>query len=440
MVSVETQTVTPSKGSKHIKVVLVGAGDRGMGYATHALRYPDEMKIVGVVDPDPARRQRAAEVHGIAQENCFDSVEAFVRVPRFADAAINGTMDPLHVQTSIPLLRAGYDILLEKPIGTSAEEIVTLEEEAKKHGRKVMICHVLRYAPFYSEIRRRIADGEIGDIISMYASEHIRYHHMAVSYIRGKWSNQQLSKTSMLIAKSCHDLDILAWMKSGIAPKRVSSFGGLTHFTKEQAPAGSGERCLVDCQIEASCPYSAQKHHVEMNLWAKYVWPGKHESMTEEEKRESLKTDSPFGRCVWRCDNTVADHQSVSIEFEDGSTAVFNLVGNSPMNHRSLHINGTKGEIQGALEDGAFVIRKYDARQGREYTEERVELNASKGMHGGGDSILIKDFVRIIQGGEPSPNTTSLEDSITSHLVGFAADRSMEEGRWVYLNEYRELT
>ena len=134
---------------KQITAIIVGAGHRAILYSLYALEHPDELKIVGVADPDPIRRKKVAEMHGFGEEMCFRSAEELAARPKLADAVINGTMDRQHVPTAVPLLRAGYDMLLEKPFAISEEEVNYLYKVVKETGRKVMICHVLRYAPFY---------------------------------------------------------------------------------------------------------------------------------------------------------------------------------------------------------------------------------------------------------------------------------------------------
>jgi predicted dehydrogenase len=341
--------------------------------------------------------------------------------------------------TSLPLLERGYDMLLEKPFATSEDEMWTLVDAARRNRCRVAICHVLRHAPFYAQIRERVANGAIGDIINVQATEHVSYHHMAVGFVRGKWSRTDHSRSTMLMAKSCHDLDLIAWMKSGIRPRRVSSFGSNFQFRPERAPAGAGTRCLVDCPIESECLYSARKHYIDHpDRWAFYVWDSIEHipSPTLEAKVESLKT-SPYGRCVWRTDMNVVDHQSVLIEFEDGCTGTLNMVGGSAKPSRSIHLIGTHGEIQGCLEDSRFHIRHIDPRPGHEYSEHTTDvriggdMTGARGGHGGGDSRLVADFLRYVRGEEPSLSTTSLEDSIAGHATGFCADRSVAEGRTV---------
>ncbi len=416
-----------------LTAVIVGAGHRSIVYASYAYHAPDELEIIGVVDPAPRRRERAAKEFKLKPDQCFTSIDEFLTQPKKADFVINGTMDNLHVSTSLPLLAAGYDILLEKPLATSQAELRQLVEATRRHGRRVSICHVLRYTPFYRAIRERVQRGDIGELLNVQAVEHVSYHHMAVGFVRGKWARLDRSHSTMLMAKSCHDLDIIAWMKSGVAPMRVSSVGGNYQFRPEKAPAGAGTKCLVDCPIEADCLYSARRHYIDHpERWSMYVWASlEHiEKPTIEDKIASLKGDNPYGRCVWKCDNDVVDHQSVAVEFADGCTATLNMIGGSARPARHLHLIGTHGEIQGCFEDSKFVVRHIDLRPGHEYTEKVVDvkvtgdMSGALGGHGGGDLRLVQDFVRVLRGEQPSISFTPLEDSLSGHLMGFCADES----------------
>jgi len=428
--------------SSPLTAIIVGAGHRALAYAAYAQQHPDELQIVGVADPRPLRRQQVAALYDLPADRSFENAEAVAARPKFADVVINGTMDHQHVPTSLPLLAAGYDLLLEKPFATHAEEMWRLVETARQYESKVIICHVLRFTPFYAAIRQHVLDGLIGDIINVQTTEHVSYHHMAVGFIRGKWRNRNQCHSPMLMAKCCHDLDLIAWMKSGLAPVTVSSFGSNFQFRPEKAPPDAGTRCLVDCPIEPECLYSARKHYIDHpERWRFYVWePLEHLAHpTMEQKIHSLKTDNPYGLCVWKTDMDVVDHQSVMIEFADGSTATHNMIGGAARPSRSIHLLGTQGEIQGCFEENRFVIRHIDPRPDHEYSETVVDLAAGGDMHGafgghgGGDLRLVRDFVRVARGESPSISTTGLEDSITGHRIGFAADQAMMERRIVGL-------
>ncbi len=421
------------------RAIIVGAGHRAITYASYAQRHPEQLQIVGVADPTPLRREQTAARFGLEPEQCHASAAALAELPQQADFIINGTMDHQHVQTALPLLRRGYDMLLEKPFATSEDDLWELVATVRQHQSKVAICHVLRHAPFYAAIRQQVADGAIGRVLNIQAVEHVSYHHMAVGFIRGKWSRIGYCQSPMLMAKSCHDLDLIAWMKSGVAPTRVVSFGSNFQFRPENAPDRAGSRCLVDCPIENECSYSARKHYIDHpERWSFYVWDSlEHiEAPTIEDKLASLET-SPYGQCVWKTDMDVVDHQSVAIEFADGCTATLNMIGGSSKPSRSIHLLGTAGEIQGNLEESTFALRHIDPRPGREYQEQIIDVNVqgdmtgASGGHGGGDMRLVADFLKLLDSAAPSISTTTIEDSISGHLIGFCADRSMRQSATV---------
>ena len=418
--------------TKPVTAVIVGAGHRAIIYAKLALTNPELLQIVGVADPDPIRRQKTQEMFGFPKENCFESAEALAHVGKIADTVINGTMDHQHVQTALPLLKLGYDMLLEKPFATNEAEMRELVDCVREHGNKVMICHVLRYTPFYLSIKKRIVAGEIGDIINIQTNEHVSYHHLSTSYVRGKWANSEECHTTMLLAKCCHDIDIMMWMMAETRPVAVSSFGSKFQFKPENAPKEAGTRCLVD-----SCRYSAKRLYLDQpERWAFYIWDKLEgiENPTDEDRINLLKGDSNYGRCIYKCNNNVVDHQSVLVQFANGATGTHNMVGGSSKAQRHIHIVGTKGEIYGDFEESKYVVSKIHPTKTDERTVEVVDLHVTGDMvgayggHGGGDERLAEDFVKYIRGGKPSLACTSIFDSVAGHLCVYLADKSREEG------------
>lgn len=419
--------------NKQISVVLLGAGNRADVYASVSLKHPEKLKVVGIVDPDPVRRELMRNKYNVSSDNCFENVYEFVKKDKFADAVINGTMDHLHVETSIPVLEKGYDLLLEKPFAVNEEEMNKLAEVAKHYGSKVVIGHVLRYTDFYRAIKDHILSGEIGKIISIETCEHVNYHHMAVSYVRGKWRSEKLCFAPMLLAKSCHDIDIMLWMMKETEPVTVSSFGSDFQFGVDRKPIGAGERCMSDCPYVDECIFSAKANYLAAQRWHQYVWKclegeGK---LTDEMKENSLKTDNPYGKCVWdfERDGNV-DHQTVIVNFSNGATGSFSMIGGSAKSERNIHIVGTKGEIKGTFEDSRYVVRTMAPSTKSGYTETVYDLNetgdkiGATGGHGGGDKMLVLDFIDYLNGHEPSVSCATLEDSIISHRAVFKAEEA----------------
>lgn len=415
---------------KQITAVLVGAGNRADIYASVSKKHPEKLKIVGVVDPNPVRRKLMAEKYCVSEENQFDCVDDFVKREKFADVVINGTMDHLHIETSVPVLEKGYDLLLEKPFAVNEQEVKTLSDVAEKNNNKVIIGHVLRYTEFYKRIKQHVMAGDIGDIISIEMCEHVSYHHMAVSYVRGKWRSEKLCFAPMLLAKSCHDIDIMMWMMKGTQPVSVASFGSDFQFGADRKPEGAGSQCLIDCPLSKECCYSAESNYLTHPRWGHYLWRclDGEEDKSPERKRQSLETDNPYGNCVWdfERDGNV-DHQTVMVNFANGAVGSFSMVGGSAKAERNIHIVGTKGEIKGTFEDSYYVLRRRDPNVRNAYVEEIHDLKVEgdktgeKGGHGGGDYNLMIDFLDYINGEEPSVSCTILDDSKISHIVVFKA-------------------
>ena len=421
-----------------MRAVLVGLGHRTACYAHYAKENCDEMVVVGLADPDARRLTHFAEKWGVPPERCFTTAQELAEVDRFADFAVNGTMDELHIETTIPLVEAGYHVLLEKPIAPDEKQLMRLRGAVKKSGVKVVICHVLRYAPFYRRIKERIVAGEIGEIMHIRTSERVSYHHNAVAFVRGKWRKRSVNP--MLLAKCCHDLDLICWYLSGVRPTKVSSMGGRHFFTPDNAPPLAGENCF-NCEIERDCIHSAIRHYLDNRWWQFYALAGQAEYETgqevDREAAESHLSKGQYNTCVWKSDGDVVDRQSVVIEFENGVVATHDLVTNTARATRTVDITGSEGEISGDMESGRFTIRHANPLSGGEFIEEVVDCGVSGDLHGGGDARLVADFLAVMKGEEPSISTTTLQDSLNSHLIAYAADRSMLESITVDLMDER---
>lgn len=409
-----------------VTAVILGAGHRSMIYGDISLRYPEKLKIVAVADIDPQKAEFAAERYGVPKERVFTSLEALLSAGKIADIVINGTLDEMHVPTSLPLLALGYDMLLEKPFATSPAELAELYVAARRNKSRIFVCHVLRYSAFYRAIQQLLLQGAIGKVVSINMSADVSMHHTVVSFVRGQWNNEN-SSAPLFLAKCCHDLDLMIWLMGENAPETVYSTGGDYTFDERLAPSDAGTRCLLDCPREQECPYSAAKHYLGENCGHAYlVW--RNAGLTEDEKILALKNDSPFGRCVWKCDHKGVDHQSATITFADGAIGVFTFTGGAPKEERRIHIVGTEGSISGVFEENCFTLRRYDHEKG--YIEDVIkDLAPSNKLHGGGDEELVLDFCEYVQGSTPSCSCAELNESLTGHLVVFAAEKSRRTGK-----------
>ena len=416
-----------------ISVIIVGMGGRASIYSAVALTNPELLNVVGVVDVNPERTRQAQLMFDLPDDRCFTTVEELVAVPKFADAAINCTMDRLHVETSLPLLRHGYDLLLEKPYALNDEEGRLIIDCARETGRKVMVCHVLRYTPFYRSLRRVIALGTIGDVINIHMVNQVGYQHESVSFVRGKYAREEICGSGMLLSKCSHDLDIMSWLMGDNIPVTISSVGSVLQFKEEKAPEGAGTHCLNNCPLERECIYSARRLYIENPMrWANNVWHDTHSNPeTDAEKEEILRqTDNPFSRCVYRCNINIVDHQSVLIHFRDGATGTFSMNGGATMPRRIIHVTGTRGEIHGDFERERFHVRLIDPEAPGGYTERTLDISDFQqgDAHGGGDRSIVLDFIALLRGDRTSPGCPTLEDSIVGHRMVFLAEKSRLAG------------
>ena len=413
--------------AQKVKVAVCGFGIRGAeAYASYQKLRPEEMELVAVADPRPERRELAVREYGVSPENCFESGEALLAREKMADLLIIATQDTDHVCYALPALEKGYHLLLEKPISPRLEECVALREKAHECGRLVIVCHVLRYTQFYQKIHNLLREGVIGDIQSLVATENVAYWHFAHSYVRGNWRRSDLS-SPVILAKSCHDMDIIRWLV-GKPCEKISSFGSLNWFREENAPAGCGSRCL-ECGAKEACPYDAEKIYLD-NHKSGYrtgcrQWPLTvlTSDVTEENLYAALK-DGPYGRCVYHCDNDVADHQVVNMEFEGGITATFSLSAFTQNCYRTMLVMGSMGEIEGNLEENAVYVRRF----GR--PEEKIVLDPVSDEfagHGGGDSRMMEYLCRLVREGD-SEALTSVDASVESHIMALAAEESRKNG------------
>lgn len=421
---------------EQVKVIIVGNGDRANCYCKLALSNPEMLKVAAIVDPSVRKRCEGAEKYGVPSELCFASVEECIKYHemhgRIADGVLNCTMDELHYETAIPFLKKGYHMLLEKPVVNNQAQLLDIQKIAEENGCLLMVCHVLRYTPFFRAIKEVILRGDIGEIVHMESSENVGVAHSSNSYIRGKWNSREKCGSSMLLAKCCHDLDLLCWLNNNTVPKRVASFGGRDFLVPAKAPEGAGERCLVDCPHVDSCQYSAKSIYVLNDRYPWYSWDcidKAYSEISKEEKIESLKTFNPHGACAYKTNSDIVDHQSLILHFENGSTATHTMIQGTVIARRLIRIVGTKGEIEGSIETSKFVVYKYDFDNAK-YTSEEIDVNqqiAQNDNHAGGDDGIIRDFVSMISGGETSISCTKIQDSIVGHVCVYMADASMDE-------------
>ena len=417
---------------KKLKAVVAGYGMRGMAYSQYAIENPDKFEITAVAEPNENKRKYAKEKHGISEDRLFTDWTQMATLPKIADIAIIGTQDNMHYEPAIAFINKGYNILLEKPMAPTPRECRKIVEAAEKAGVKVIVCHVLRFTKFWSKIKDILDNGDIGEIITVVHMENVGNLHQSHSFVRGNWRNSEES-SPMVLAKSCHDTDIIQWL-IGKKCKKVQSFGSLSYFNSANRPKGSPDYCIQGCPKADICYYNAVKLYYDdkENNWFRGVATNK-VLPTDEDVKEAITTGS-YGRCVFACDNDVVDHQVVNMEFEGGATVSFTM---NAFNEggRYIRIFATGGELYAEMEKGTIDVFSFATREHTLYNLEHT-CGDITGGHGGGDTGIMVDMIRFLTGKGQSKAICDVKTSFANHLIAFAAEESRLKDTVINMEEY----
>ena len=422
---------------KQYKVIIIGAGGRGMAYADNMKLSPEKFQVVGVAEPIEGRREKIKKNFGVDAEHCYSDWQDILKQPKFADIAIICTMDDMHYEVALQAIEKGYDLLLEKPVAQTPQECIDIALAAKERGVRVLVCHVLRYTPFFKKVKELVMNDTIGEIQSVIQVEAVGNIHQSHSYVRGDW-HVEGETTPMLLAKCCHDLDIIQWLVDKPCDK-VSSFGELTYFVPENAPEGAPKRCIDGgCPVEETCPYNCKKVYLGEGAvrWMRRTAArgyAKEFIPTDEEIVEGLKNTN-FGACVYYAGNDVVDHQVVNMQFEGGVTAsltmnAFNKGG------RYIRLFGTKGELYANASDTEITVYSFETRKTTHVPVKETEESIAGG-HGGGDYGIVEEMYDYFSGQYTGFCAADIMTSVKNHLIGFAAEEARHHDTVENVNAY----
>ena len=407
-----------------ITFALIGYGQRGKFYLDTLSKYKD-VKIAAVCDVRAEKRALAKSNYNLSDDALFETEYTFFDKGRLADVLIIASPDQCHYDQAVRALKLGYHLILEKPIARSVEECREIAYLAREYDKQVYVCHVLRYAPLYTSIKEMIDEGKLGKVISVQQTEHVGWWHQAHSFVRGNWRKGE-ETNPMIVAKCCHDLDLFVWL-TGKNCVSVSSYGSLAYFKRENAPDGSGERCY-DCKLKDECIYNCLKFYTKYPSWA--FASGQY--LGDPNDKEAIikafsSPDNPYTRCVFKCDNDVVDNQVVNCLFEDGSTAQLNMTAFCEGGIRTIRVCGTEGMLEASMLDNIIKYWRFGII-GQQPQTYKVEVGETFGGHGGGDEKMVDDILKALRGDGRALGLTSIDKSIMSHLMGFAAERSRRCG------------
>lgn len=465
-----------------IELILIGAGNRGAeAYGPFALVYPEKIRFVAVAEPDDEKRKRFARQHGIPRDLQFRNWQEIFDQPQMGQAVLICTQDWLHVDPAITAMRKGYDVLLEKPMATTLKDCQVLVQVSEETEKQLHICHVLRYTHHFEKIHEILESGILGRIVNISHRENVSWWHMAHSFVRGNWGNSQKS-SPMILAKCCHDLDLLTWF-TGQQCETISSKGNLFHYRKENQPSDAPERCLENCPHADSCQYYAPDFYEKMTPMFRSIsrhakpihrlaihlnekapdliraasnispllkklsdhrgWPvnvlvPNIADLSPREATQAIRAaliNGPYGRCVYSCDNDVVDSQVVLMQFKDGTPVSLTMHGHSNTEYRTTRIEGTEGSLYSEFGGGGSFVETRDHKSGK-VTRFNTTTSVAAG-HGGGDFRLMDNFWRAMHGNQLNQGISTARKALESHIMAFAAEDARLTGETVNLKNYR---
>ena len=371
-----------------MKVGVVGVGLR-LGYlmALAHNRVPG-IEYAGYVDPEPFGMPRVLEA-GADPGKQYDSLEAMLDAEDI-DLLMVGSPNHMHLEHLRIGLERGLKIFSEKPVVVSEEETFALLELLKKAeggADQVMIGLVLRYAPIYRDLVAARDAGQLGDIASIEASEHIAPYHGA--FFMRDWRRYGKYSGGFMLEKCCHDLDLYQGLVGGRAAK-VASFGGRKSFTPDNAPEKEG---INDLEV----------YHRKPTGW--------------------MGSDKVFDS-----DGDIVDFQTSIVAFEGGESMCFHTNINVPDEFRRFCVIGARGMAEGDFVRNYFKV--HDARSGDALVEKSYSFEGDS-VHYGADEQMIDDIFAHLTDGRPLP--VSILDGLSAGLTAIKLDEARQTGQTIDL-------
>ncbi|MEO6013521.1 MAG: Gfo/Idh/MocA family oxidoreductase [Devosia sp.] len=367
-----------------MRVGIIGLGYR-LGYLARVFSLAStDFSVVAYVDPTPAGLPYTKE-HGVSVGRQYGSLDEMLDDAEL-DLLMVGSPNHLHLDHIRIGLERGLKIFTEKPVVTTVEETMALGELIAQYGSdNLMVGLVLRYAPLYVDLRKAQADGLLGDVTSIEASEHIPPYHGA--FFMRDWRRYERYSGSFMLEKCCHDLDLYNGVM-GCRPRFVSSFGGRRTFIPKNAPQSAG---INDLEVYYRKPTG---------------WMG---------------TDKVFDS-----DGDIIDYQTAMVEYENGAALTFHTNLNVPHDFRRFAVMGVKGMAEGDFIRNYFTVT--DSRTSAPLIDKTFETSELS-QHYGADEQMAADILAHLVDGAPLP--VSVVDALEAGLLALTMDNARRERRVV---------
>lgn len=360
-----------------MKVGIVGLGYR-LGYLGQVFTQMDpSFEIVGYVDPAPVGKPLLDD-KGIATGTQYETVQDLLKGERL-DLLMVGSPNFLHLDHIRAGLEAGVKVFSEKPVVTTTADSLEIARLMAKYGAdNLLIGLVLRYAPLYVDLRAAQAKGQLGEVISIEASEHIPPYHGA--FFMRDWRRYDRYAGGFMLEKCCHDIDLYNGV-IGARPERVSSFGGRRTFVPKNDPR---ERGINDMEVYNRKPSG---------------WNG---------------TDKVFDS-----DAEIIDYQVAIVEYANGAALNFHTNLNVPDDFRRFAVIGSQGMAEGDFVRGFLNVT--DSHTAQPLERKTYQASATS-HHYGADEQMAEGVLAAVKTGAQQP--VSVIDALEAGLLAMAMDEA----------------
>ncbi|MDU0294807.1 Gfo/Idh/MocA family oxidoreductase, partial [Saccharothrix longispora] len=324
--------MSDTAGSRR-RYAVVGVGHRAAMYVEAlASEYADDGEVVAWCDPSPTRMSYYDAVLGHAPARYAPERFDDLLRERRPDAVVVTSPDATHHRYAVAALRAGCDVVVEKPLTTTAEGARAIAEAARDSAGGVVVTFNYRYSPRNGEVRRLIAGGAIGDVTSVHFEWVLDTVHGA-DYFR-RWHRDKAHSGGLLVHKASHHFDLVHWWL-GDVPGTVFALGGLRFYGADNAAArGLGPRP----ERSTGAP-GAGADPFALDLRADDVL---RRLYLEAEPDDGYLRD----RDVFSGGITTEDNLSVVVGYRSGASMSYSLNAHSPWEGYRVAVNGTAGRLE----------------------------------------------------------------------------------------------
>lgn len=465
MTAMQTRTATTNKPSTRRRYAIVGTGARcRMFIDAIAKDYTDHAELVGFCDA--SLKRTATWNRYLEHELHLDPVDAFsadhfddmVRQTK-PDAVIVCTTDAAHHTYIIRAMELGCDAISEKPMTTDEQKAAAILDAVGRTGRSLRVTFNYRYMPTFSLVKQIVQSGEIGTPTLVDFQWRLDTSHGA-DYFR-RWHREKKHSGGLLVHKSTHHFDLVNWILDD-RPAEVFSMGGLMFYGAQNAEA-RGEHYNYDRYTG-----HADRSHDPFALSLKTVYADDVADSTgmmdrlylqaEDEAIEGMQGGYVRDRNVFGGEEkwpiTAEDTMAVTARYRRGTLLNYSLIAYCPWEGERLSITGTKGQVEYFGRGAGHVIAGQSDEelaeaqyQGEQYVRvqkmfeapRELEIPKATGGHGGGDGRLLDRIFMPDPPADPLGRDASHVDGAASILLGVAANRSIDTGRAVRVDDLLKL-